>query len=552
MLHSNATKNPRVLTIGDSFSDGSAGVQADLKTFAALSTSAMSVITALAIRKTSNENTIHTIPIDFISSQFHTLVNDIGVDALKIGMFHSSSLINCIVSFITKTKIPIVVFDPAIIITQLPVDSLDILRNELLPFVTLITPTLEETSILLGRNIVSLSDMKCAAQDLHRLGPKYVLIKGEHIIPSPSKQIQDKKGINDVVEDVLFDGINITVFKSQRLPKKTEYSIRCILSATITALLAHGIDITRAIQDAITYTHSIGQNSSNFDCTNDVLKHTLSMCSDQTPNESFKPTTNSALVVDDKQQEVVSKDHNDIVHIKSYGYIQVPRMISQQRSFIQLLKNECTQEWFDYTHHRFVEDMGNGTLPHTSFKHYLIQDYIFLTNFARCNALAAYKSSTMKEILHAANIVCHIGRESELHISYCAEWGIDPESVSSIREARPNLAYTRFTLDCGMSGDLLDLYVALSACLLGYGEIGTRLFEDPKTKQDSPYWKWISNYAAEDYQVACREGADLIERLVIDYGVWYSTVRIKKLINIFKTATELEIGFWAMGLNVEW
>ena len=118
-------------------------------------------------------------------------------------------------------------------------------------------------------------------------------------------------------------------------------------------------------------------------------------------------------------------------------------------------------------------------MPQASFKHYLIQDYIFLTHFARCYALAVYKSSNMMEILLAAKSVCYIGDEIELHASYCAEWGIDRTSLDSFKEARPNLAYTRFTLDCGMTGDLLDLYVALAPCLLGYGVVGLRLFNDP-------------------------------------------------------------------------
>jgi len=158
----------------------------------------------------------------------------------------------------------------------------------------------------------------------------------------------------------------------------------------------------------------------------------------------------------------------------------------------------------------------------------------------------------MSDIVRAAEIVCHIGRESNLHLSYCAEWGIDATSLTSIAEARANLAYTRFTLDCGMTGDLLDLDVALAPCLLGYGEVALRLFNDPITKRDSPYWKWISNYAADDYQEACRKGEQLLERLADEYGVWHAAVRIKKLTDTFKTATKLEIGFWDMGLNVEW
>jgi hydroxymethylpyrimidine/phosphomethylpyrimidine kinase len=158
----------------------------------------------------------------------------------------------------------------------------------------------------------------------------------------------------------------------------------------------------------------------------------------------------------------------------------------------------------------------------------------------------------MAEIIANAEKVCSTGRETELHLSYCAEWGIDATNLASMEEARANLAYTRFTLDCGMTGDLLDIEVALSPCLLGYGEIGLRLFNEPTTKQDSPYWKWILNYASDDYQKACRKGEQLINRLADEYGVWHAASRMKTLKNTFKTATKLEIGFWDMGLNVEW
>jgi thiaminase len=158
----------------------------------------------------------------------------------------------------------------------------------------------------------------------------------------------------------------------------------------------------------------------------------------------------------------------------------------------------------------------------------------------------------MDEIVFSAKIICYIGSESELHLSYCAEWGIDATILASMEEARANLAYTRFTLDCGMSGDLLDLHVALAPCLFGYGEVGMRLFNEPTTKRDSPYWKWILSYSSDNYQKACREGEQLLDRLADEYGVWHAPSRIKTLEHTFKTATKLEIGFWNMGYNVEW
>ncbi|UJR32506.1 hypothetical protein I4U23_019968 [Adineta vaga] len=324
--------------------------------------------------------------------------------------------------------------------------------------------------------------------------------------------------------NVLFDGVNFILLKSFQFSDDSVYSIRCIFSAAITAYLARGIHIKQAVEDAITYTGTVLQHSSSFIGNSDQLKHIVS---------------------------VISTDNN-VVQGKDRLEIEKPHLSLQQPSFVQLLKTECAREWFDYTHHQFILELASGTLSQESFKHYLIQDYIFLTHFARCYALAAYKSNSMAEILLAAKNACSIGHESELHVKYCAEWGIDATSLHSFREARANLAYTRYTLDIGMTGDLLDLYVALSACLLGYGEIGLRLFEDPKTNHNSSYWKWILSYAADDYQQGCREGEQMIEQLVNDYGIWHAPNRIKKLVNIFKTATLLEIEFWNMGLNIEW
>jgi hydroxymethylpyrimidine/phosphomethylpyrimidine kinase len=203
------------------------------------------VVTALVAQETSDVNAIHTLPEEFVRSQFQTVTNDTGVDALKIGMTSrachchtftfwffnvgaliSSSLLNCVISLITKKQIPVVVLDPVVVTAQLTPDSLAILRDQLLPMVTLITPTVKEAAILLDRNIVSLDDVRCAAQDLHRLGSKYVLIRGGHLALCAPLQGQADSAENNVVVDVLFDGLDFTLFKSSRLPIETAYSPR--------------------------------------------------------------------------------------------------------------------------------------------------------------------------------------------------------------------------------------------------------------------------------------------------------------------------------------
>lgn len=204
-------------------------------------------------------------------------------------------------------------------------------------------------------------------------------------------------------------------------------------------------------------------------------------------------------------------------------------------------------EWRAYTHHPFVEGLRQGSLPWGSFLHYLRQDYIFLTHFARAWALLAAKGQSWAEIGAAADILQGLARhEMPLHVQICAEAGIDLAHLQATVEAPANLAYTRFVLEAGYSGDALDLLAALAPCVLGYGEIGTRL-----QGSGGPYARWIETYAGPDYQTLCRQVGTLIDdalkaRLGPD---WPALPRAAHLAQRFATATRLEVGFWQMGLE---
>lgn len=209
-----------------------------------------------------------------------------------------------------------------------------------------------------------------------------------------------------------------------------------------------------------------------------------------------------------------------------------------------LEREDVQKSWLEHTEHNFVAGLADGTLPTPSFKYYLIQDYLFLVQFARANALAAYKAKTMEDIVAAAKIVAHIHYEMGLHIEYCEGFGISKEQIEASEESQACTAYTRYVLDIGQSQDWLALQVALAPCLIGYGEIAKRLHADPKTKREGNiYWKWIENYVAEDYTEAVRVGSELLERHV----VLQSPSRIEELVKIFIHATKRETGFWDMG-----
>lgn len=208
-----------------------------------------------------------------------------------------------------------------------------------------------------------------------------------------------------------------------------------------------------------------------------------------------------------------------------------------------------TPVWFAYTRHAFVQGLGDGTLPHAAFLHYLKQDYVFLIHFSRAWALAITKADTVAEMRLAAGTVNGlINEELALHIKTCAEAGIDEATLFATLERPENLAYTRYVLDAGHSGDLLDLLAALAPCVLGYGEIGTHL---ATTKTSDTYAEWINTYASAEYQQVCHDVGVLMDGAVarrIGDGATTSP-RWASLQARFRVATQLEVGFWDMGLD---
>jgi thiaminase/transcriptional activator TenA len=201
-------------------------------------------------------------------------------------------------------------------------------------------------------------------------------------------------------------------------------------------------------------------------------------------------------------------------------------------------------DWDNYTRHAFVAALQDGSLPQDCYSHYLRQDYVFLIHFARAWALAAAKAETLAEMATASAIVhalVHV--EMPLHTKTCANLGIDRDTLEATPEAAENLAYTRYVLEAGYSGDLLDLVAALAPCVLGYGEIGLRL-----AGNTGPYASWCNVYAGADYQDLCKNvGAFLDNALLRRLGPdWHQLPRSRTLQSRFTTATHLEIGFWNM------
>lgn len=212
-------------------------------------------------------------------------------------------------------------------------------------------------------------------------------------------------------------------------------------------------------------------------------------------------------------------------------------------------RDTAAKHWGDYSRHAFVEGLRDGSLPQSAYLNYLQQDYVFLIHFARAWALAAAKAETLEEMKTAAATVhALVQHEMQLHIETCAGEGISQTELEATPEAAENLAYTRYVLEAGYSGDFLDLMAALAPCVLGYGEIGARLAAE---SGQTPYRGWIDAYAGQEYQDVCRGVGRLIDRSLerrLGPG-WAALPRWQQLCHRFEVATRLEVGFWDMSLK---
>ncbi len=218
-------------------------------------------------------------------------------------------------------------------------------------------------------------------------------------------------------------------------------------------------------------------------------------------------------------------------------------------SLFSRLKADCTADWVAYTDHAFVRAMGDGTLPEAAFRDYLVQDYLFLIQFARAYALAIYKGRSLAEMREGfQGLKAILDVEMDLHVRMCAGWGLTAHDLESAAEKGATIAYTRFVLDTGNAGDLLDLYVALAPCMIGYGEIGARLAADsgPLTHEENPYAEWINEYASIAYQELTQSTIENLDTLAAGM---MTEARYPRLLKLFSSATRLEAEFWQMGLD---
>lgn len=244
-MTSNGLKNmPRVLTIAGSDSGGGAGIQADLKTFAARGVYGMSAITAVTAQNTRGVQGVFPLPPSFVGKQVDSVMKDIGADAIKIGMLANKEIIEAVARRIRKYKPKFVVLDPVMIAkgghALLRKDAERALLEKLVPLAFVLTPNIPEASVLAGFSINTVADMKRAAALLCAHGARNVVIKGGHFSGARST-------------DVLYDGKSFHEFSAQRIRTKNTHGTGCTFAAAIAAELARGADVYEAVRAAKKY-----------------------------------------------------------------------------------------------------------------------------------------------------------------------------------------------------------------------------------------------------------------------------------------------------------
>lgn len=231
---------PTVLSIAGSDSGAGAGIQADLKTFAALKVYGMTAITSITAQNTIGVQGVFDLPVDIIAMQIDSVAADIGVDAVKTGMLSSPGIVEIVAHCIKKHGFSNVVVDPVIKATDktrlLAPEARKALIEKLFVLAMVVTPNLDEASQFLGREVKNLAQMRDAARAIYQMGPKYVVVKGGHLCGDPI--------------DLLFDGRVFIEFPQKRYKTKNTHGTGCTFASAIAAGLACNMDINQAVDRA--------------------------------------------------------------------------------------------------------------------------------------------------------------------------------------------------------------------------------------------------------------------------------------------------------------
>ncbi|WFC98836.1 trifunctional hydroxymethylpyrimidine kinase/phosphomethylpyrimidine kinase/thiaminase [Malassezia yamatoensis] len=599
---------PQVLTIAGSDSGGGAGIQADLKTFLALGTYGMSVITAVTAQNTQGVQGVRAQDAAFVKMQFDSVVNDIRVDGIKIGMLANKELVHEIVKCLQDYKqthtLTRIIVDPVMVSTSgsllLSDDAIRDVIHDLLPLSDLLTPNLPETRQILHTAGIACEDeqntlswMMRAARCIAELNDSNALIKGGHV-PIKHQDLKDvlhQAGVtislNSDAEDTneLCETRGAFQWQTPNIAKypddvtgRENAEIEQVLGASL--YRSRGIDmfLVRGVNDARVLKRNADRISSDL-YTVDVLyesssqlltlyvKPTMStsathgtgctlssaICASQAHGHTLRVSIAYAL------QYLQQALHSGIEHLgKGPGPLNhganicmrgVPKgTLHCSTPFAHKLIARSWELWHRYTRHPFIVRMGQGTLSKSAFLWFLRQDYIYLQHYARVWALAAADSTSSKHDLRDYLVVSKAALdETEMHLRVCERAGLSRAEVESTEESHATMAYTRYVMDQARGG-LLPLLVSVASCALGYAEVGLWLKEQCD-RQDVEIHHLDPIFASwiEEYAGDQYQNAakSILEVLERAAAILEPNIeQTERLQSVWNNATRLEIGMW--------
>lgn len=549
--------SPHVLSIAGSDSGGGAGIQADLKTFTALGTYGMSVITALTAQNTRGVTAIHAPPATFVGEQFDAVLSDIRVDGIKIGMLANADIARTTAELLEKWRTGghsgSIILDPVMVSTSgsllLERDAIETVITELLPKCTLLTPNIAEAIQIFQHakgvpaahaHVSSITDIITLADSLVQLGSPAVLVKGGHNVVArtdletqlESLGVPVRLGVaagDAVASTEAHASINreadATSEHQQGRTSEIDTMAKrlgasCYVHGPLCVVTLHGPGDTRVLPyysesvfDEESYTVDVlrdGHGTVLFikPCVKTTATHgtgcTLSsaICALSARGESLRMAVSGGILY---LQDALAHSMEGLgggPGPLDHGAHITPREIPQRTTRVRAplcmsLIARSWDRWCVYTHHAFTARMGQDTLSPQAFIWYLRQDYIYLRHYARIWAKAASDPSCrLDDIGRFAEVSQLVVKETEMHVALCAEWGVSREELELTPESRATMIYTRSMLDHATEG-LLPLLVAVASCALGYAEVGLWLVSQRKgpTKFD----KWINEYGGKDF-----------------------------------------------------
>ena len=254
---------PSVLTIAGSDSGAGAGIQADLKTFAAMGVFGTTAITAITAQNTLGVQDVLALPPELVAAQIDAVVDDIGADVVKTGMLANADIVNVVVAKVRERALSPLVVDPVMVSSSgdrlFEDDAVDAIRERLLPLATIITPNLREAEVLLGRTLTSWEEIRAGVEELVAMGAGAAIIKGGHPI----------EGSKGAATDLLFDSEGLREYTTTRIESNNTHGTGCTFASAIAAALARGTNlrgsvamakafVTKALQSAYPVGHGHG------------------------------------------------------------------------------------------------------------------------------------------------------------------------------------------------------------------------------------------------------------------------------------------------------